>query len=41
MDCQCGHQYYRGVAEFIVQMETAAHTEEALTILKKWNPTSN
>ena len=29
---------YTVVAEFIVQVETAAHIE-ALTILKKWNPT--
>ena len=27
------------VAEFIVQIETAAHIEETFTILKKWNPT--
>ena len=30
---------YTVVAEFIVQVETAAHIEAALTILKKWNPT--
>ena len=32
---------YTVAAEFIVQVETAAHIEEALTILKKWNPTSH
>ena len=30
---------YTVAAKFIVQAETAAHIEEALTILKKWNPT--
>lgn len=29
---------YIVVAEFIIQAETAAHIEEALRVLKKWNP---
>lgn len=32
---------YTVVAEFIVQMETATHIQEALKILKKWNPNWN
>ena len=27
------------VVKFITQFETASHIEEALSILKKWNPT--
>ena len=30
---------YSIVAEFLTQFETASHIEEALRILKKWNPT--
>ena len=30
---------YSTVPEFITQFETASHIEEALSILKKWNPT--
>lgn len=32
---------YTVVAEFTIQTETAAYIQEALTVLKKWNPDWN
>lgn len=34
-----GNAGYIVVAEFIIQAETVVHIEEALNVLKKWNPT--